>query len=307
MDVDIRHLKMVAAVAECGSLTRAGDQLHLTQSALSHQLRDLESRLAVPLFLRVGKRMVLTPAGERLLASARRVLSEIDTAEDEIRRLAVSREGPLRVTTECYTCYHWLPPLLKGFRRRHPRVDVRIDVESTARPIDALLEARIDLALVSSPTSDRRIVSTPLFRDDLVGLVAPSHPLAQRRRVTVADLEGETLFVYAPKEESRVVVQLIEPAGVRPRIEQVQLTEAIIELVKAGLGVTFLARWAVQPQLDANALRVLPLRSSALGRQWCAATLKQTAKIPYVVDFVELLSDAAPRKAGQAPAMRAVG
>jgi LysR family transcriptional regulator for metE and metH len=309
MELDIRHLKLVLAVAECGSLTRAGERLFLTQSALSHQLRDIESRLSMPLFLRVGKRMVLTPAGERLLASARRVLSEIDTAEDEIRRLADEGGGPLRITTECYTCYHWLPALLKTFRRKHPRVDVRIDAAATSRPIDALLDGRIELALLSTPNVDRRIVTTEVFRDNLVPIAAPGHPLTQRRRVSVEDLNDETLFFYPPKEESTVYKQLIEPSGVRPRLEPVQLTEAIVELVKAGLGVACLARWAVRPHLEAGTLQILRFKAPALTRRWAAASLRQTARLPFVVDFVELLRETVPRQLGEpsaAPLVRAV-
>src|SRR5438270_7864978 len=102
MDLEVRHLQLVAAVAEVGSLTKAGDRLHLTQSALSHQLRDVEERLGTALFLRIGKRLVLTPAGERLLASARDVLSRLSRVEDEIRQLGRDRAGMLRITTECY-------------------------------------------------------------------------------------------------------------------------------------------------------------------------------------------------------------
>src|SRR5947208_6674771 len=116
MDLEVRHLKLVAAVADVGSLTRAGDRLHLTQSALSHQLRDIEDRLGAPLFLRVGKRLVLTPAGQRLLESARDVLERLKQTEEAIRRLGQERAGVLRITTECTTCYHWLPPLLTTYR-----------------------------------------------------------------------------------------------------------------------------------------------------------------------------------------------
>src|SRR5690348_10181522 len=112
MDLEVRHLQLVAAVADVGSLTRAGDRLHLTQSALSHQLRDVESRLGAALFLRVGKRLVLTPAGERLLAAARDILDRLEHAERDIRQMGKDRAAVLRLTTECYTCYHWLPPLL---------------------------------------------------------------------------------------------------------------------------------------------------------------------------------------------------
>jgi len=117
MDLEVRHLRLVAAVAAVGSLTRAGDRLHLTQSALSHQLRDIESRLGTALFLRIGKRLVLTPAGQRLLASATDVLGRLEEAERDIREMGRDRAGTLRITTECYTCYHWLPALLLRYRR----------------------------------------------------------------------------------------------------------------------------------------------------------------------------------------------
>src|SRR6185312_16572373 len=99
MDLEIRHLQLVSAVADLGSLTRAGDRLHLTQSALSHQLRDIESRLGTPLFLRIGKRLVLTPAGERLLVSAKEVLQRLERTEEEIRQMSRDRAGVLRMTT----------------------------------------------------------------------------------------------------------------------------------------------------------------------------------------------------------------
>src|SRR5690242_2243376 len=139
MDLEVRHLRLVAAVADVGSLTRAGDRLHLTQSALSHQLRDIESRLGAALFLRVGKRLVLTPAGERLLSSAKDVLARLEETEQAIRQMGRDKAGVLRITTECYTCYHWLPPLLGQYRRRYPRVEVRIDVDATRRPVESLL------------------------------------------------------------------------------------------------------------------------------------------------------------------------
>ena len=188
MDLEIRHLRLVSAVAELGSLTRAGDRLHLTQSALSHQLRDIEARLGAALFLRVGKRLVLTPAGERLLSSAREVLEQLDRTEDEIRQMGKDRAGILRITTECYTCYHWLPPLLMRYRRRFPRVEVRIDVAATGRPLDTLLTGKIDLAIMSTPTTDRRLVSRPVFDDELVVIAAPHHRFARQTHVRLAEL-----------------------------------------------------------------------------------------------------------------------
>ena len=305
MDLEIRHLRLVAAVAEVGSLTRAGDQLHLTQSALSHQLRDIESRLGTPLFLRVGKRLVLTAAGDRLLASATDVLERLRQAEHDIREMSRDRAGSLRITAECYTCYHWLPPLLLRFRRRFPRVEVRIDVEATHHPVKMLLAGKIDLGLMSTPVRDRRLVSRRVFDDQLVLIASPHHRFAQQSRVRLAQMRDETLFVYPPKEETGALQNVLLPAGAAPaRVEEVQLTEAITELVKAGLGVAILARWAVQPLIDAGTVvgRALPARG--MHRVWSAVTRKDLASADYANEFINLLEAHAPTSRSGRPSSR---
>jgi LysR family transcriptional regulator, regulator for metE and metH len=295
MEIEIRHLQLVAAVAEVGSLTRAGDRLHLTQSALSHQLRDIESRLGAPLFLRIGKRLVLTPAGERFLGSARDVLERLAQTERDIRQMGKDRAGVLRLTTECYTCYHWLPPVLIRHRRRFPRVEVRINVAATGRPFEHLLAGTIDLAIVSSPVTDRRLASRPVFDDELMVMASKHHRFAGQPHVRLSDMRDETLFVYPPREESRVLQEVLLPAGAVPaRIEEVLLTEAITELVKAGLGVAVLAPWSVQPSLDAGTIIARPLTARGLHREWSAAMPKDVAKVDYVREFIDLLEKNAP-------------
>jgi LysR family transcriptional regulator, regulator for metE and metH len=295
MDLEVRHLRLVSAVADAGSLTRAGDRLHLTQSALSHQLRDIESRLGAALFLRVGKRLVLTPAGERLLAAARDVLERLQQTEHDIRQMGQDRAGVLRLTTECYTCYHWLPPILMHYRRQFPRVEVRIDVDATRHPIEMLLGGKIDLAIVSSHVRDRRLAVRPVFEDEQIVIASPSHPFAKKTHVRVSDMHGQTLFLYPPKAESRVLNQILLPAGAVPeRVEEVQLTEAIIELVRAGLGVAVLARWAVQPIVGSGRLVSRPLTARGLRRQWSAVMLKDHTRTDFIREFIDLLVEHAP-------------
>ena len=290
MDLEVRHLKLVRAVAACGSLTRAVNELNLTQSALSHQLRDIELRLGTPLFLRVGKRMVLTPAGEELLRSADDVLQRIGRTEEAIRRLAGATGGVLRISTECYTCYHWLPTLLKAYERAHPHVEVQVEAEATPRPLPYVLDGRLDVAIVSDPVRDRRIVTRKLFDDELVVIAGKDHAFAGKASIQLQDFASETLFIYPPKEESTIYQFLLVPAGVRPaKLQQVQLTEAIIELVKAGLGVAVLARWAVEPHIKAGTLVTRPLTRGGIRRTWSAATLKDVAHMPHVRDFIDLV------------------
>ena len=291
MDLEMRDLKLVAAVSECGSLTRAGDRLHVTQSALSHQLKELEGKLGTPVFLRLNKRMLLTPAGERLLETARQVLEQLDAAEQAIKALSLERRQPLRISAECYTVYHWLPALLKVFRQKFPSVEVRIDVDSTPRPLARLLEGKLDLAVLMSPVRDRRIVLRPLFRDEMILVLSSAHRLADVPWARLSDLAGERLFLYAPKEQSFVCQRLLGPAGVVPEsIEQVQLTEAMVELIKANLGVSVLARWAVEPYLKSGDLRGLRLGPRGLYRQWYGAVLKHEAEAPHLVEFQALLA-----------------
>src|SRR5215472_17130717 len=163
MDLEIRHFRLVLAIAEASSVTRAGERLHLTQSALSHQLKDIEDRLGVRLFHRVGKRMVPTPAGEAVLRVAGGVLDVIQRTEDEVRRSSGRARGILRIATQCYTCYHWLPALLTEYRVVHPGVDVQVEVAHTDAPLEALLNGRLDVAVMSDRVRDRRVVSKVLF------------------------------------------------------------------------------------------------------------------------------------------------
>src|SRR5215210_3462389 len=218
LHLEVRHLKLVETVAKEGGMTRAANRLHLTQSALSHQLRDIEDKLGVPLFLRLNKRMLLTQAGERLLTSAPLVLDELKRAEEDIRQIALHREGILRISTACYTCYHWLPGLLKPFSEQFPRVEVRIVAEATRRPVEALLDGRLDLAITSDVVRNQKLAFKPLFKDELLVITSPEHPLGSQPYVSVKDFSNEHLLLYSvPKEEMALYQKLLIPAGVSPR------------------------------------------------------------------------------------------
>jgi LysR family transcriptional regulator for metE and metH len=297
VDLEVRHFRLVAAVAEHHSLTKAGNALNLSQSALSHQLRDIEERLGSRLFHRLNKRMVPTPAGERLIESARTVLAEIDDAERAIRGGLEERPILLRFSTECYTSYHWLPSVLKPFQTRFPNVDVRIDPESTNDPIGRLLDGKIDLAMVTSSVKHPRLALLPLFEDEQVLITAPDHPLAKQPFVRPKDFRRERLFTYSAPEESYFVMRVLRPAGVLPaRVEPVQLTEAAIELVRAGLGVAVLSRWAVEPFARRGALRMVRITANGYFKHWRAAVPAHLAEAEHIKAFTELIFSHAPAR-----------
>jgi LysR family transcriptional regulator for metE and metH len=299
MDVqlEVRHLKLLAAIAETGSVTEAGKRLHLTQSALSHQLRDAEEMLGTALFLRLGKKMVLTAAGEGLLGTARHVLDELRCAETRIQGLNGGTRGVVRLSTECYTCYHWLPPILKKFHSRYTDVQININAASTHRPTDAVLEGTLDVAIVSTPPRNKSLRVTPMFEDELVLVMSPDHRLAELKIVPLRELEGETLLIYPPKEESSLL-GILRPAGVEPeRILEIPLTEAIVELASAGTGIAFMPRWAVSPQVDSGRAVVRPLGNKGFLRRWYAVSLRNQAVPAYLAEFLELLAACCPKYA----------
>jgi len=296
--LELRHLRLVLAIEEEGGVTRAGERLHLTQSALSHQLREIEVRLGLPLFLRVRKRLVLTDAGRRVLEIARQVLPEVVGLEDELRDHAGGRRGVLRLTTECYTCYDWLPPLLARFAKRYPDVEVRIAVDATRRPLAALAEGDVDLAVVTTPVADRRFETRPLFDDELLLVVPARHRLAKRRFVRPADLAAERLLLYSEPRDSHFYQQFLARAGVAPReVIGVQLTEAMLSMVRAGLGVGPLARWAVERELRRGELAGVRVGPRGLARTWVAATRRARRSPAYLAEFAALIaSHAAPSR-----------
>ncbi len=299
MLLELRHFKLVATVADTGSLASASRQLHLTSSALSHQLRDAEERLGVRLFQRRHKRLLLTGAGEKLLASARRVLSEVAQAEADVR--GTPPDDLLRLSTGCYTAYGWLPPILGRWQAEHPRVELRIVLEATRQPIPALLRGELDLALTTDAPRHARLTHTALFTDELLLVVPSGHPLAQRTHVTAEDLAREHLLTYdAPREQLDLFTRVFWPAGVEPRrVSNVPLTEALVELVRGGLGVTAMASWMLPAR--PKGLRTVRIMPKGIRRQWSAVTLAAARPSVSVRRFVELLRErfasAAPKAA----------
>jgi len=292
MQLDAGDLRLVDAIKEEGSLTRAGNVLFLTQSALSRQLADLERRLGAPLFQRSGRRMVATPAGERLIEAGREILDALARAEADAREAAGKAEALLRFSTECYTCYHWLPRVLTEFQSLYPRVEPRIVAAATRRPIQALLKGQIDLAVVSCPARNRRVSEIPLFRDELAAVVPAGHPWASRPYVVAEDFVSEHVLLYSgSRADSTLFRDVLDPARVTPeRVSRVELTEAILELVRAGMGVSLLARWAVEPCVRSGHVVAVRVTKRGLHRQWSAATLARTDPPGHLKGFIDLLT-----------------
>jgi LysR family transcriptional regulator for metE and metH len=290
--IDSRHLRVLLAIVDAGGLTRAARTLHLSQSALSHQLKQIESCLGVPLFLRLKRRLVLTDAGRRLLDRARPLVRELDDLGDDFREHARGERGTLRLATECYTCYEWLPPLLQRFRRRHPGVDVGIVAEATDDPVASLVAGEIDLGIVTRTPEVAGVEEHPLFEDELRLVTPPGHPLTRRPFVRPSDLERERLLLYTPPAENFFFREFFSRGTHRPaHVDVIRLTEAVFSMVRADLGVTIAATWAIQPELASGRLAAVRLGARGFRRSW-RAVVRQSRIRPtpaYVLEFLDLL------------------
>ncbi|MCI0414675.1 LysR family transcriptional regulator [bacterium] len=293
MDLEIRHLRLVDAIAREGGITGASKQLYLTQSALSHQLREIEDRLGTPLFLRLRRTMILTEAGKRVLLSARAVLAELQAAEEDVRRLGRGKDGILRISTQCNTCYHWLPALIQKFEKVYQGVDVQINVDATKDPLRALWKGELDLAIAFSIPDPKGLTLYPLFVDELMATMQPDHRLSSREYLKAGDFAEENLIVYAvPREEMFLFQRVLTPASVSPRkVTHVMLTEAIIEMVKAGLGISVLARWFTAPYIRDGYLKTVRITKKGLTRKWIAVSLSHPHPPPFIQAFARLLAE----------------
>ena len=300
MILEVRHLRVVQAIVREGSVTRAAESLYLTQPAVSHTLKDIESRLGVQLFRRKKKRMEPTAEGLSLHRTAERVLDELACAEESLQKFKEGKRGVLRVATECYTCYHWLPRILRRFSETVPDVDLQIVPEATTETLASLLGERIDLAIVHREPSHTSVSAVHLFDDEMLAVFPRSHRLAAQEWVKPEDFADEHLLLHTAPEESLFMSRYLIPAGVRPRrVSQLSLTQAIFETVRAGLGVTAVAGWMVRGEVEAGHLCTSRLAPDGLKRRWFAASLRKSESLESVSELIRLLQKESALSAGR--------
>lgn len=289
--MEIRHLRLVQAIVQTGGITRATERLHLTQSALSHQLKEAEYQLGTKIFHRVNKKLVLTEAGESVYHLANEVLDKLEKTEAEIRKLIHGEAGEIRISTECYTSYHWLPSLMRQFHLLYPKVELKIVMEATHQPIQKLLSGDLDIAITSDPVENSQIRYIRLFRDEMFAIVPALHAWSDKGYVGAQDFADQNLIIHSlPMETVSVYQFLLAPANVSPaKVTVLPLTEAAIEMVKAEMGVSVMAGWALEPYLKSGALKKVKIGPKGLKRDHYIAVLKSRHLPNYFNHFIDFL------------------
>jgi len=287
--IELRHLKTLTALRDTGSLVEAADRIHLTQSALSHQIKDLEDRFNCTLFVRKTKPISFTAAGRRMLALADNILPMVKNTEREIARLACGETGRLNVSIDCHSCFEWLMPTIDSFRKNWPEIEMDLANGFTFAPIPALAKGDIDLVITSDPIPRNGISYTPLFSYESLVAMSNNHDLRHKKHIDAEDFTTETLITY-PVNQDRldVFTRFLDPAGVQPKeIRTTDLTLMMIQLVASGRGLAALPNWALDQYLQKNYISAKPLGDKG---QWCtlyAAIREEQLNAEFMIDFLE--------------------
>ncbi len=270
MRLDIKHWQLLQGLAEFGTLGKAANRLGITQSALSHRLAEAERRLGGKLFERDGRRLAVTPAGKAMLQTAQQVLRELQRAEDNFQRLSDSAQHLIKLGIAAYSAYHWVPEFMRELPVRRQQLQLDLVSSATQNPVRSLLDNEVDLVITPGEINAPGISSRSLFRDQLVLITSPQHPLSQKKFVEAIDLADQDYLTYSrDRQPGFEYDRFIRPAGLSPQYVQiVEWTDAIVELVSAGFGVSILSRWALQRPIQQGLVNAIPLGEKGLPLTW---------------------------------------
>jgi len=298
------HLSIIREVEKQGSLTAAAGVMCLTQSALSHSMKKLEQQLGADIWVREGRSLRLTQAGQYLLAVAERVLPQLELAQARIRQFAQGERGTLRIGMECHPCYQWLLKVVAPYLARWPDVDVDVKQKFQFGGIGALFGYEIDLLVTPDPLYKPGLRFEPVFDYEQVLVVSRDHPLSQVAYVEPKQLTHEVLITY-PVETDRldIFAQFLMPAGVAPRQHKsIETTDIMMQMVASGRGVAALPRWLVLEYADKMDVVALRLGKHGIAKQIFLGAREADSGLSYLESFIELARNPQAAAGGPPPA-----
>ncbi|MFA0428096.1 LysR family transcriptional regulator [Vibrio sp. F13] len=284
--IELKHLRTLTTLRDSGSLTATATSLHLTQSALSHQLKDLEARIGGQLFLRKTRPVKFTSEGEILLRLADEIQPRIAKAENELASLKEDVNGRLHMAIECHSCFQWLMPALKEYQVAWPSVTLDFSSGFGFEPLPALMAGELDLVITSDIQPRSEVHYEPLFDFEMRLITAINSPLADKASIEPQDLSDLTMLSYpVQKQRLDVVKHFLQPAGVEPKKwKQADNTLMLVQMVSAGLGVAALPNWAISEFSRQGLIASKPL-GKGLSRRLFAAVRNSEKDKRYLQAF----------------------
>ncbi len=298
--LEIRHLKSLKAIAETGKLGLAAERVFLTQSALSHQIRALETHYEITLFQRSAQGLRFTPAGQRLLDLANELLPLIEKSERDLIRLKSDQSGELRIVLECHTCFDWLTPVMDAFRRAWPEVEIDLVAGFHSDPWHLLTEDKADVVIGGLPDKikdNKEFEHLPLFKFEIMAVLATDHPLRSKARLFAEDFSNETLITYpVPEERIDVIRQVLKPADIQFNRRTAELTIAIMQLVASRRGLAALPSWGIQSYVEHEYVLQKHIGKKGVWSELYAIGTSEMMTRPYAKDLARIIRDVCAEK-----------
>lgn len=289
--MQIQTFKVFCDLADTESFSKAAERNGITQSAVSQQVRSIEEQFKVRLIDRGRRAFCLTPEGQAFLASSREIVGAYDDLGSRMQKLQEVISGELRIATIFSIGLHELPPYLKRFRREFPLVEVKMDYRRSAQVYAAVQENRADVGLVAYPASRRGITASVFWRDRLVVICAPNHPLASRRKISLSDLDGEKFIAFEPDLPTRREVdRQLRQAGARVRVDfEFDNIETVKRAVEIEAAVSIVPRTSVRSEVETGQLACLELANAEMWRPLGTLVKRSSAGTPALREFLSLL------------------
>ena len=295
--MDLRQLEIIRAIAETGSFTAAGHKLHVSQSAISRQILLLEDELKTPVFLRIGRRIRITPAGESLLQLSHRIFQDLNDTVAGISDSQETLRGTVRILGGMTVCLYVFPTLLSEVTRQHPGIDVKIVSDSADRCLQHLRAGTGDLALLTLPIKDADMVTLPVLQEELLLVTAAKHPLSKKRKVGPQDLADQPFVMFESGSNTRRVVdEFFATSRIEPRIVmETENVEIIKALVRSGLGITIVSYQSVARDVASGHLYCARIEGKPLIREtgWVYPKMSRTPRA--VEEVVKAFDKVRPR------------
>ena len=299
--MEIRQLRAFVAIAESGTFTAGALRVHVTQAAISMQIRQLETEIGAKVFVRAPRHVILTEAGEQLLRRARHILREHDAALDEIAELAGAERGRLRIgSASAMVLTEQLPSILKELRKQHPAAEIAVTSGTSEVLVDQILAGEVDIAFVSLPVDVRGIKTERLSEDQLVAIASPRHKLAKQRTISAYTLAGERLILGERGGNTRRLIdQFFAQAGVSLRVAmELSRQQAIKRMVEEDMGVGIVPLQSVKEEVEKGKLIRWWIEGAQINWELGIAQLSNGYDSPIMQKFVALaknnFADGAP-------------
>ncbi|WP_258100630.1 LysR family transcriptional regulator [Marinoscillum pacificum] len=286
--MEFKHLRLIKTIADLGSIARAKDELCLTTSALSHQLRSLEMDLGFKIFERRRVKWKLTESGEELYALATNILNSVDEKLLQIKSNHQSAGGKIRVSSECYTFYLLFPQFLDRMSALYPRIDIQLLYNTTHQPLENLLNYEVDIAMVTARPAQENLKCIKVLRDELLVVMHRENALSDSKYVVAKDFASQHLIIHSyPLETVSVYDKYLKPNQISPfKISAIPLTELSLEMVRANRGITCIPRWMLKPFAHQSELIFKAIGKNKLMREIYLVLREEDFDKPHFVDFV---------------------